>query len=153
MKMHADAKCAINELLKEQKTGVLATCNKDIPHTSVVGFAVSENLKSIYFATPIATIKYSILKQNPNVELLVDNRKNLAEDFNTAAAVSCVGKASCIDKDNSGAQHIMLQRHPELETFFKSPTCAIIEIKISKYSLVTRFQDVTEIEISQQTSK
>lgn len=147
MKTHADARSTIKELLRDQKTGVLATCNKDIPHNSVVGFAVSEDLKFIYFATPIATIKYANLKQNPNVELLVDNRKNLAEDFNAAAAVSCVGKACCIDDDNSVAQHMMLQRHPELETFFKSPTCAIIEIKISKYSLVTRFQDVTEIEV------
>ena len=150
MENHSDARHIINDLLKEQKTGVLATCNNDIPHICVVGFAVSDDLKTLYFATPIATLKYANLKQNPNVQLLIDNRKNLAEDFSGAAAVSCVGTARCTSgDDHSHAHEIMLSRHPELENFLKSPTCAIIAIRVSKYSLVTRFQDVTEIEMTE----
>jgi general stress protein 26 len=101
----------VRELLSKQKLGVLASVNNGMPHTSIVGFACSDDLHHIYFGTPIATIKYANLRNNPRVEILVDNRQNLAQDFSLAAAVSGYGKASTTkDRHREKAQQILQKK-------------------------------------------
>jgi uncharacterized pyridoxamine 5'-phosphate oxidase family protein len=141
-----DAKIFVSDLLRGQKTGVLATCSNNIPHLSVVGFAFSPDLKRIFFATPFATIKFKNIQQNPSVELLLDNRKNIADDFSNAVACACAGRAAEVSGDSRNFAHqLMLEKHPELVDFLRSPTCSIIEIRIFRYSLVKRFQEVTDL--------
>ncbi|MFZ5952869.1 MAG: pyridoxamine 5'-phosphate oxidase family protein [Candidatus Rifleibacteriota bacterium] len=134
-------------LLSQQKVGVLATVNAEgRPHTSIVGFAASEDLKNLYFGTPRATLKFRNLLVNANVSLLIDNRQNLSTDFGEAAALTCSGCASCSgeEPDQNGLR-LLLEKHPELAGFFHSPTCRIVRIAISRYNLVLKFQEVTEI--------
>ena len=133
-------------LLNQQKVGVLATLSCDKPYTSIVGFAISEDLKAIYFGTPLATLKYKNILENSNTCLLIDNRQNLGTDFSEAAAVTCIGKASIASNNDCLGKELLIKKHPELKTFFSSPTCRIVKISISKYSLVKRFQEVTEFE-------
>lgn len=142
----------VRQLLNEQKVGILATINSNKPYTSIVGFAATDDLKTIYFGTPVATLKFRNIQDNPNVSILIDNRKNLGSDFSKAAALTCMGIASSEDDspDHLGINHL-INRHPELKTFFNSPSCKIIKICVSKYSLVLRFQEVTEIDM--ETSK
>ena len=40
---------------------------------------------------------------------------------------------------------VYLDRHPYLRDFVTSPTCALFRVKVERYILVTRFQDVREI--------
>lgn len=141
----------LTELLQQQKLGVLATTIADTPHTSIVAFACSTNQKMVYFGTPIATIKFRNIEQNPRVELLIDNRQNLSRDFSEAAAVSCVGKATILKEQAREEGCVMLSaKHPELAHFFAAPTCALISISIEKYSLVVRFQEVIEFKVAPQ---
>jgi hypothetical protein len=42
---------------------------------------------------------------------------------------------------------VYLGKHPHLEEFVTSPTCALLRIKVEKYIVVTRFQEVREIKI------
>lgn len=146
MDKNHEAKVFVIDLLRGQKTGILATCSNNIPHLSVVGFAFSADLKSIFFATPSATIKFKNIQLNPSVELLIDNRKNIADDFSCAVACACAGRATEVSGDSRNFAHqLMLERHPELEDFLRSPTCSIIEISIFRYSIVKRFQEVTDL--------
>lgn len=139
----------LNELLQQQKLGVLATTAADTPHTSIVAFACSIDQKNVYFGTPIATLKFRNIEQNARVVLLIDNRQNLAEDFSEAAAVSCVGKAAILkEQQREEACTLLSLKHPELKHFFTAPTCALISISVEKYSLVVRFQEVIEFRVT-----
>jgi hypothetical protein len=42
---------------------------------------------------------------------------------------------------------VYLGKHPYLEGFVTSPTCALLRIKVEKYIVVTRFQEVREIQM------
>jgi len=135
----------IHNLLSEQKLGALATHTKGEPWSSLIAFAASDNLDSIYFATPKTTRKYSNLVNDPRCSLLIDNRGNLASDFSNSIAVT----ATCVVKEVDEAEklatlQLFLNKHPYLETFTQSPTCALICLKVNRYNLVRRFQEVME---------
>ena len=139
----------IKFLLFQQKTGVLATIDNDKPYTSVVGFAATPDIKELYFGTPEATLKYQNILENPNVAMLIDNRQNLGSDFSNAAALTVMGKVKKSDAEEIvKGRNLLVKRHPELKTFLNSPTCRIVKIEVSKHSLVIRFQEVSELEIT-----
>jgi hypothetical protein len=43
---------------------------------------------------------------------------------------------------------LYLQKHPNLREFISDPNCALMEIKVDKYMLVSRFQEVMELDMS-----
>jgi len=135
----------IRNLLSEQKLGALATHGQGEPWVSLVAFSASDNLDSIYFATPKTTRKYSNLVNDPCCSLLIDNRENLASDFSNSIAIT----ATCVvqevnDPEIPAALKLFLKKHPYLETFTQSPTCALICLQVNRYNLVRRFQEVME---------
>ena len=133
-----------------QKLAVLATTQKEgEPWASLIAFASSSDLKSIFFVTPTSTRKYFNLAQDPRVSLVVDNRENTPGDFSEAVAVTANGSAVKVDLiQQREAQQIYLLKHPYLDSFVKSPSCAMIEIKVDRYNLVTRFQEVEELHLA-----
>lgn len=136
----------IRELLETQSLGVLATSAAGHPYTTLVGFAASEDLREIYFATHRATRKYSNLRRDNRVTLLIDNRSNRTEDFRLAAAVTAIGTAKEVDAEmKTELKHQILSKHPMLREFISSPSCALCRITVHSYSLVRRFQDVVEL--------
>jgi hypothetical protein len=46
------------------------------------------------------------------------------------------------------ARKTYLERHPHLEEFVSSPSTAMLQLDVEKYILVTRFQDVRELEVN-----
>jgi heme iron utilization protein len=135
----------IHNLLSEQKLGALATHTKGEPWSSLIAFAASDNLDSIYFATPKTTRKYSNLVNDPRCSLLIDNRENLASDFSNSIAVTATGVVKEVDdSERLATLQLFLNKHPYLETFTQSPTCALICLKVNRYNLVRRFQEVME---------
>lgn len=137
---------AVRDLVFNQRLGILATVSDNRPYTSIVGFATEPDMKSLYFGTPQATLKLRNLQQNPAVSLLIDNRQNLGSDFSIAAALTCVGDAQTLSvPERNRAVELLSDRHPELRDFFASPTCALVKISVCKFSLVRKFQEVTEL--------
>lgn len=127
--------------------GVLATQDGGRPHASLVGFAVTDDLKALVFATPRYTRKYDYLKAEPAVALLVDDRSNEEGDFHNARAVTAYGSAREAEGgDVACFRELYLSRHPYMADFANAPGTALIVIDVDKYSLVTRFQNVEEIE-------
>jgi hypothetical protein len=81
--------------------------------------------------------------------VLVDNRANVPEDFSRAAAVTALGKAWELQgRERQEYLKIFLVKHPYLEEFTASPNCALLKVRVDKYILVTRFQEVREIYLS-----
>ena len=42
---------------------------------------------------------------------------------------------------------VYLEKHPYLEEFAAGPTCALLRVRVDRYIVVTRFQEVSEIQM------
>ena len=138
----------MKKFFDSQPLAVLATQNGTAPYVSLVAFAANEKLTYLLFSTTRATRKYSNLLANPEVSMLIDNRKNTIEDFRDAMAVTALGRVEPIEDFERGImEKLYLMKHPYLTDFLKSPTNAFLKIRIEKYIVVTRFQHVVEVSV------
>jgi heme iron utilization protein len=135
----------IKEMLNSQRLGVLATYGSKYPYATIVGFAATDDLSHILFATLRDTRKYRNMKVDPHVSILIDNRSNRVDDFSNAQALTILGIGTEILE---GEEHelisLYINRHPYLREFASDPNCAIMKVKVDKYILVSRFQEVME---------
>ena len=142
------AKRDLKRLLQSQPLAVLATHSRGQPYASLVAFASSNDLKRIYFATTRSTRKYANLSGDSRVAMLVDNRSNKASDFRWAMAATATGKAAEVSPSaREAVLDLYLARHPHLKDFVHSPTCALCEIRVQTFFIVTRFQNVVEVHV------
>lgn len=138
---------ALVELLASQGLGVLATHREGQPYCSLVGFAASPDLKGLVFATTRSTRKFENLTADSRVAMMIDSRTNRESDFHEAVAVTAVGDVKEVTKTpRSRYLRWYLARHPHLADFVLSPSCALLRIRVRKYVLVRRFQEVSELE-------
>lgn len=138
----------LKKLLQSQPLAVLATQNRGQPYASLVAFASRDDLKSLYFATTRSTRKYANLSGDSRVALLVDNRSNKASDFRWAMAATATGRATEVGfRERESALELYLAKHPHLKDFVCSPTCALCEIRVETFFVVTRFQHVVEVHV------
>jgi nitroimidazol reductase NimA-like FMN-containing flavoprotein (pyridoxamine 5'-phosphate oxidase superfamily) len=138
----------IKELFISQKLAVLATSNAGQPYTSLVAFWGSEDLKYLYFVTPKSTRKFANLSNDHRVSMLINNTTNSDDDFHDAVSVTAIGRSEEItgSQKEKMLSHY-LNRHPFLEEFARSPTCALIRITVAAYYMVEKFQKVMELHI------
>ncbi|NLI81144.1 MAG: pyridoxamine 5'-phosphate oxidase family protein [Deltaproteobacteria bacterium] len=136
----------MRDLLEHQRLAVLSTHDQGVPHASLVAFCAGEDLTWIAFATLRSTRKYSNLKAEPRAALLIDSRTNRESDFRTARALTAKG---CVEEAGEGDLlriiPLYLSKHPQLEDFVKSPSCALMVMRVESYDLVERFQNVMEV--------
>jgi heme iron utilization protein len=138
----------IRNLLESQRLAVLSTQNHGQPYSNLIAIAATEDLRYLLFATTRATRKYANLMADSRVAVLVDNRRNELADFAAAAALTALGKAW--ELKGVERQHFLevyLKKHPNLEDFAAAPDCALLRVKVEKYIVVTRFQEVREVQI------
>jgi len=140
----------IRRLLVSQNLGVLATREPRSPYQSLLAFAVSRDLKHIYFATSENTRKYANLIRSPQVSMLFDNRADALGDFDRGVVVTALGRAEQV---KAGAKKavlsLFLRRHPGLDAFVHLPSCRIFQISVKTYIIVTEFQQVMTFEPDQ----
>jgi nitroimidazol reductase NimA-like FMN-containing flavoprotein (pyridoxamine 5'-phosphate oxidase superfamily) len=138
----------IRTLLSTQKLAALSTQSHGEPYCNLIAMAATPDLKYLLFATTRATRKYANLMADPRVALLVDNRQNEVADFTEAAACTALGQAWELQGlERQQFLKIYLEKHPYLEAFVTGPTCALLRVKVDKYIVVTRFQEVREVHI------
>jgi nitroimidazol reductase NimA-like FMN-containing flavoprotein (pyridoxamine 5'-phosphate oxidase superfamily) len=139
----------LRELMSGQKLAVLSTHNGGQPYASLVAFACSEDLGSLYFVTPRTTRKFSNLHGDCRMALLVTSSANQETDFHEAMAVTVVGSAAEIHgPDKEAALNHYIAKHPYLEDFARSPTCAFVKVHPRTYILVKNFQHVMELHVA-----
>jgi nitroimidazol reductase NimA-like FMN-containing flavoprotein (pyridoxamine 5'-phosphate oxidase superfamily) len=146
MKNTSQMRRALRELFTSQRLGVLATYGSGQPYGSLVAFVATEDLKHLVFATTRATRKYANLSTESRVALLVDNRSNQDTDFHSAIAVTALGNAKEVkESERNRFLRLYLAKHPHLEEFVNSPTCALLKVSVDKHYMVNRFQNVMEL--------
>ena len=139
----------IHYLLFQQTLAVLATAGDPHPHASLVAIAPTHDLRRIFFATATYTRKYENIRRNARIALLVDNRRNLEQDFKDAVALTAKGRAVELSaRQRRRYQSLYLARHQYLEEFVSSPTCSLFALEVETYSLVSSFQNVQEWHIT-----
>jgi hypothetical protein len=63
-------------------------------------------------------------------------------------AATAIGTVHEVRKaKNSRLIRIYVDKHPQLEEFVWSPTCAVLDIRVERYCVVERFQHVTELHL------
>jgi heme iron utilization protein len=136
----------LSELFSQQKLAVLATQGQGGPYGNLVAFGASLDLRSLIFATPRATRKFSNMIECPMVTFVIDNRSNNVDDFLKAVAVTAIGRASELrSHDRERFLELYAMKHPNLREFASDPSCALIRIDVEKYKCVFRFQNVLEL--------
>ncbi len=134
----------VRTLLASQKFAVLSTQEKDHPYVNLVAFTETSDLRTILFATTRATRKYGNISSNAGVALLVDNRSNEVADIREAMAVTIIGSSWEVpDSEREGLDRVYLAKQPHMKEFLSSPSTALIKVDVESYILVSRFQNVT----------
>jgi len=136
----------LRDVFSSQRLAVLATHSRGAPYCSLVGFAATDDLKFLLFATTRSTRKFANLNLDQRVSLLIDTRANRDEDFQKAAAITATGQATEVDEpEKDNILKVYLAKHPYMEGFVSSPTCALVKVKVDTYYVVRRFQEVTKL--------
>jgi len=136
----------VKDLCATQRSAALATREGGQPYLSLMAFAVTPDLATIIVATVRRTRKYANLMAEPQVALLIDNRHNIPADTEETVAVTVLGEAG----EAPPAEHekflgLFLDRHPHLQEFATSPTCALIAVRVTTYIVVQHFGEVQEL--------
>ncbi|MBN2297234.1 MAG: pyridoxamine 5'-phosphate oxidase family protein [Deltaproteobacteria bacterium] len=138
----------LHDLFFTQPLAVLSTNTKGQPYCNLIAFAASDDIAELIFATARATRKYTNIKNDSRVSLLIDNRSNSVSDFHNAMAVTSTGTVSEIsEQEKTDFLKTYLKKHPHLEEFVMSPTCALMRVKVDKYYVVRRFQNVMVLHV------
>jgi len=139
----------VRDLFDSQRSAVLATIQPGgQPYLSLMAFAAVPELKQLIAATERDSQKYANLMAEPRVALLIDNRSNVPADTEEAVAVTVLGRAAEAgpgERDN--LLPLFLAKHPHLDAFATSPSCALITVQVETYLVVQRFQEVREIKM------
>jgi len=148
MTHYEDIKKQIRELLINQKLGVLSTHHSGQPYASLIAFVGREDLREIFFVTPRTTRKFANLSANSRVAILINSSLNMDSDFHEAVSITALGNAKEINKaEKYEILSLYLTKHPYLEAFATSPTCAVVRVSIKTYVMVKNFQHVMELHI------
>lgn len=145
---YEDIKKQIRELLINQKLGILSTHHSGQPYASLIAFVGREDLREIFFVTPRTTRKFANLSADSRVAILINSSLNMDSDFHEAVSITALGNAKEINKaEKYEILSLYLTKHPYLEAFATSPTCAVVRVSIKTYVMVKNFQHVMELHI------
>lgn len=133
----------MKELLRSKNTCVLATCAANVPHCSLMAYAVSDDASEILLATHTTTRKFRNISDNPTVSLLIDAREEASRS--EAWALTVDGECTSIgdDKRAGHARARLLAVHPTLEAFLAHPDAVILTVKIASFLLLRGLTDAT----------
>lgn len=150
MKSIKELKNLISTISSRQLFAVLATSHDNQPYTSLVAFAITEDLKKLVFITPRDTRKFYYLSKNNMVSLMIENSENQNVDISGAVGITITGKS----KDSSGDEReqllsLFISKHPQMQEFALSKGCSVVSVNISRYDVVERFQNVSVLEFNE----
>lgn len=133
----------LRELFDSQELAVLATHEDEAPYLSLMAFSAASDLKSLIFATERETRKYTNLVKNKSTSALIDNRTSKKMDADDCVAVTAIGESQELPKEKQ--MDAFIKQHPYLDEFVKSPSCALVEMKVRCYFVVNGLHDVREM--------
>lgn len=140
----AEIEHEIRALCLEEPFAVLATQGGGQPYTSLISFAMSEDMKHLVFSTPTQTRKYSLIVANSNVSVMIDNRSRQPESINHICGLTITGRARILSVAGEIVkwQSLLTTKHSYLQKFVKSPSSSLILVETVRFLYVRRFQEV-----------
>ena len=148
METSAEIQNRVRKLFESQKLAVVATQTGGQPYASLVAFVTSDDLRHIFFVTARTTRKFSNLISDSRVAVLINSSINQESDFHDAISITVTGNAEEIkDSERQSILELYLSKHPYLEDFVRSPSCALIRVTARSYYMVQNFQNVMEFHI------
>jgi nitroimidazol reductase NimA-like FMN-containing flavoprotein (pyridoxamine 5'-phosphate oxidase superfamily) len=133
----------IRDIIEANRFAVLATESDSQPHASLVAVTAAEDDKNLIFATYRSTRKYTNLIHNGKVAILFENRNIINTHENEIHVLTAFGYASEVNTEEAERyRHLHLLRHPELESFILNSDCAIFNVPVDAYQVVTGIDDV-----------
>jgi nitroimidazol reductase NimA-like FMN-containing flavoprotein (pyridoxamine 5'-phosphate oxidase superfamily) len=131
-------------LMKQKDVCVLATVSNNKPHCSLMAYTTDDECREIYMVTDKLTKKYSNLKENPAVSLLIDTREE------HSGPTGLKGKALTVTgvfeeiKDSTRKDMIrdrLVERHSHLRAFAFQPDAEVFAIKVESLLLLDGLTD------------
>jgi nitroimidazol reductase NimA-like FMN-containing flavoprotein (pyridoxamine 5'-phosphate oxidase superfamily) len=138
----------LKDLCTSQKLAVVSTQSDGQPYASLVAFVAGDDLRHIYFVTARTTRKFANLTREPRVAVLINSSTNEESDFHEAVSITVTGTAeeiSGLEREKILTRY--LSKHPYLEDFARSPSCALIQVATQSFYMVQNFQNVMELHI------
>ncbi len=130
---------AIRALIQGQHSCVLATSQDNRPHTSLMGFAPSEDCTTFFMATYRNTNKFANLQANPYVSLFLDDRGTHPEHGRRETmALTIHGLAEILEipEQCRTVADRLRQRLPHLRDFLDGPDIAFIAVQAADFLLL-----------------
>ena len=138
----------LRDLCNSQKLAVVSTQSGGQPYASLVAFVASEDLRQIFFVTARTTRKFAYLTKDSRVAVLINSSTNEESDFHEAVSITVTGTAEEIrGLEREKILTLYLSKHPYLEDFARSPSCALIQVATQSFYMVQNFQNVMELHI------
>ncbi|MGD9055146.1 MAG: pyridoxamine 5'-phosphate oxidase family protein [Desulfobacterales bacterium] len=148
METSAEIQNRVRKLFESQKLAVVATQTGGQPYASLVAFVATDDLRHIFFVTARTTRKFSNLTSDSRVAVLINSSVNQESDFHDAISITVTGNAEEIkDSERQSILELYLSKHPYLEDFVRSPSCALIRVTARSFYMVQNFQNVMEFHI------
>jgi nitroimidazol reductase NimA-like FMN-containing flavoprotein (pyridoxamine 5'-phosphate oxidase superfamily) len=129
----------IRALIQGRQSCVLATSLDNQPHTSLMGFAPSDDCTTFFMATYRNTNKFANLQVNPQVSLLLDDRgTHPGQDRRETKALTVHGRAEILTNPEQcrAVADILRRRLPHLQDFLDSPDIAFIAVQAVDFLLL-----------------
>jgi uncharacterized protein YhbP (UPF0306 family) len=150
MKNPSRLKKLLRDLFSSQMLAILATQSNGQPYGNLVAFVATEDLRFLLFGTARDTRKFINIKTDPRVAMVIDSRTNQRVDFQRAIAVTATGIAEEVEgTERDQLLKLYLSKHPHLKKFVKSPTCALLRVKVGTYFVVKKLQNVMVLSLQQ----
>ncbi|MCU0474001.1 MAG: pyridoxamine 5'-phosphate oxidase family protein [Bacteroidales bacterium] len=133
----------IEEVLKPCRFAVLATEGNGQPHTSLIAITPYGSFGQLIFATYRNTLKYRNLTHNSKVAVLIESRDANMKGLPKSIVLTIIGHTEEISiTENESAYEAHLNLHPEMESFMRSPDCALILVIAQSYQVVNGIDDI-----------
>ncbi|MGD9173987.1 MAG: pyridoxamine 5'-phosphate oxidase family protein [Desulfobacterales bacterium] len=150
METSAEIQNRLRDLFESQRLAVVATQTGGQPYASLVAFVATDDLRHLFFVTAKTTRKFANLISNSRVAVLVNSSVNQESDFHDAISLTVTGIAEEMKgSERQDTLDLYLSKHPYLEDFARSPSCALIRVAARSYYMVQNFQSVMEFHIDQ----
>ena len=135
----------IRKLLAANRFAVLATRDDRGTFCSLVSYLEADDQKSLVFPTRENTRKFRDLTRYSRVSLMVDKRPPVGHRVTRGEALTITGEAVILrGAEAVGWSRSFGRRHPDLKSFLKEPDVRLVQVRVKKYRLVRRFEDVSE---------
>ena len=137
------------KMLKENNLCVLATCNDNLPNSSLMQYLFDDISIKIFMLTLSGSMKFDNITANPQVSLLIDTRSDVNHEGSPVMALTVYGKATIVTDPQKQQALIeqLVDRNSNLTILARDSRCLVIQMKIEKMLLLDGVSDKRTIEI------